>query len=231
MAYRYFDGQGNEVALVDRRALALRIRFGHITPKTLILDEDRKAWVRAELHPTYTELVEGASGDGNRPTELAVGAPSANSISFEPFDADMAKAVRGDVVQPREVESSASPESVRATRTPSADPTLVSARSARFALAGQDLPRIRKVAPRRTTRRLATRSLIVGIVAPVLVLLAVLLLLGGAGWASTLSTALRGSDPTHVEAAPASDLAIRPSARERLQSSVEELRRGIWPAR
>ena len=228
MAYRYFDGQGNEVALVDRRALALRIRFGHITPCTLILDEDRKAWVRAELHPTYPELVEGASGDGNRPTELAVGAPSANSISFEPFDADMAKAVRGDVVQPREVESSASPESVRATRTPSADPTLV---SARFALAGQDLPRIRKVAPRRTTRRLATRSLIVGIVAPVLVLLAVLLLLGGAGWASTLSTALRGSDPTHVEAAPASDLAIRPSARERLQSSVEELRREIWPAR
>ena len=100
MAYRYLDGQGNEVVLADRRALAHRIQIGDVAVSTLIFDEDREEWVHATRHPAYVELVEGASGDGFRPTELAVGAPSTNSSSFEPFDRPMANAMRGDVARP-----------------------------------------------------------------------------------------------------------------------------------
>jgi hypothetical protein len=128
MAYRYLDGQGNEVPVVDRRALAHRIQLGEIAASTLMFDEDREEWVHATQHAAYLELVGGASGDGIRPTELAVGAPSTNSAFHKPFDAEMRIAYSGGEARSN-VDSSASSEPVRATWTPSADPASVASRS------------------------------------------------------------------------------------------------------
>ncbi len=127
MAYRYLDGQGHEVSLADRRALAHRIQLGEVAASTLMLDEAREEWVRATQHPAYLELVEGASGDGIRPAEIAVGAPSTNPVFHKPFDAEMRIAYGGGEARSK-VDSSASPESVRATWTSSADPASVASR-------------------------------------------------------------------------------------------------------
>ncbi len=159
MAYRYLDGQGSEVSLADRRALAHRIQLGEVAASTLMLDEDREEWVRAAQHPAYRELVEGASGDGIRPTEIAVGAPSANSVSHKPFDAEMRIAHRGGDARSF-ADSSASPESVRATWTSSADPAPVASRSTAWR---PDPPSIRRVARRglglqRGARRVAAAA-------------------------------------------------------------------------
>ncbi len=161
MAYRYLDGEGSEVSLADRRALAHRIQLGEVAASTLMLDEDREEWVRAAQHPAYRELVEGASGDGIRPTEIAVGAPSANSVSHKPFDAEMRIAHRGGEARLK-ADSSASPESVRATWTSSADPASVASRSTAWR---PDPPSIRRVAQdgvgwQRGARRVAAAAIL-----------------------------------------------------------------------
>ena len=161
MAYRYLDGQGNEVSVADRRTLDRRIQIGEVAASTLMLDEDREEWVRATQHPAFMELVEGASGDGIRPTEIAVGAPSTNSVFHESFDAEMRIAFRAGQARSK-VDSSASPESVRATWTSSADPASVASRSTAWR---PDPPSIRRVSQdgvgwRRGARRVAAAAIL-----------------------------------------------------------------------
>lgn len=153
MAYRYLDGQGNEVSLADRRALGHRIQIGEVAASTLMLDEDREEWVRATQHPAYLELVEGASGDGIRPTEIVVGAPSTNSVFHKPFEAEMRIAHCGGEAR-SQVDSSASPESVRATWTSSADPASV---ASRFTTWRPDPPSIQRIARSGSSRKRAAR--------------------------------------------------------------------------
>jgi len=172
MAYRYFDGQGNEVLLIDAQALVHRIQLGDIAASTLIFDEDRDEWIRAMEHPAYLELVEGASGDGTRPTEIAVGAPSTNSASLGRFDVD----------------SSASPKSVRATRSSFADPASV---ASRFATSRPDSPNIRRVARRWAARKRAVWGVAAAVFAPFATLFLVVFISGGATRATVFSSVSR----------------------------------------
>lgn len=215
MAYRYLDGQGNEVSVADRRALGHRIQIGEVAASTLMLDEDREEWVRATRHPAYLELVEGASGDGIRPTEIAVGAPSTNSVLYEPFDAEMRIAHRGGEAPPK-MDSSASPESVRATWTSSADPASVASRSTAWQ---PDPPSIRRVARRGLARKRAARRIAAAV--PLGALLAVAVLAGVLSEPHPIDGATADLGPGEP---PIGALAGLTASVERYSSRVVELR-------
>ncbi|GMR14185.1 MAG: hypothetical protein BMS9Abin29_2424 [Gemmatimonadota bacterium] len=217
MAYRYLDGQGTEVPVVDRRALAHRIQRGEVAASTLMLDEDRAEWVCAARHPAYLELVEGASGDGIRPTEIAVGAPSTNSFFHEPLDAEMRLASRGGAAR-SEVDSSASPESVRATWTSSADPASVASRSTPWR---PDPPFIRRVARRGWSWRRAARRVTTSAAASLATILIVVLFAGVLSKPDPIDGATANLGPGDP---PFGALAGFTASGERYPSRIAELR-------